>query len=86
MARDSLDQFFLNGIGAENWEVFEHRELMRLAYVGTNASNLSHLINLDPQRQSGQRFAVPLHLPHPHIHPITPWQPGIEQTLFSLPY
>lgn len=84
MARNSLIQFFEHGIRAENWEVFDHSDLMRLAYIGTAVSNLSHLVNLDPQRQSGNRLPVPLHLPHPHTHPITPWKPGLEQTLFNI--
>lgn len=42
---------------------------MRVVYVGTHTSNLSHLVNLDQQRPQYLIY------PHPEIHPTHPWKP-----------
>ncbi|KAL6244322.1 hypothetical protein RBB50_008564 [Rhinocladiella similis] len=63
LARSSLSQFFQHGLPSSKWDVFDTVDRMRIAYIGTTVSNLSHLINLD---QSSRHFLV---YPHPEVHP-----------------
>lgn len=92
LARNSLPEFYQRGIGASTWAVFQSADLMRIAYVGTEGSNLSHLINLEgqPYTNGSETLSVaPLHLPHPAIRPTRPWKPEADQnmsTLFSRDY
>ncbi|KAK6383782.1 hypothetical protein LTS17_003074 [Exophiala oligosperma] len=66
LVRSSLSQFFQHGLPSSKWDVFDTSDRMRLAYIGTKVSNLSHLINLD---QSSRHFLV---YPHPEVHPSPP--------------
>ena len=72
LARDGLSQFFQHGIRASSWLVFDISEMVRIAYIGTSISNLTHLINLE---QPSTPF---LHLPHPPIHSPLPWKPEAD--------
>ncbi|KIW20294.1 hypothetical protein PV08_00869 [Exophiala spinifera] len=63
LARTSLSQFFQHGLPSSKWDVFNTLDRMRIVYIGTKVSNLSHLISLD---QSSRPFLV---YPHPEIHP-----------------
>lgn len=58
---------------------------MRICYIGTEVSNLAHLINLQGQSHSRREHTtdVPLHLPYPAIHPTTPWKPEVDQGPFA---
>lgn len=69
LAENNLFRFFRDGISSSSWTVFDRWDRIRVAYVGTHISNMSHLINLDRQR--------PQHLiyPHPEIRPPLPWKP-----------
>jgi hypothetical protein len=69
LARNGLSQFFQQSIGASTWLVFDVYELVRIAYIGTEVSNPTHLISLE------QPVPPVLHLPHPPIHPPLPWKP-----------
>lgn len=62
LARTSLSQFFQHGVPSTTWDVFGPMDQLRIAYVGTQVSNLSHLISLD---QSSRPFLM---YPHPEIH------------------
>jgi transcriptional regulatory protein AMDR len=66
MIRDSLSDFVLSGIHSSSWEVFASHDTMRIAYVGTRASNLFHVIEL---HQGGPPFKL---YPHPPIYPPLP--------------
>lgn len=46
LARNALARFFRHGISAGNWSVFDTPDNLRIAYVGTPVSNLSHLVAL----------------------------------------
>lgn len=58
---------------------------MRICYIGTEVSNLTHLINLQEQShgQTEHTAAGPLHLPYPAIHPTTSWKPEVDQGPFA---
>ncbi|EWY81965.1 hypothetical protein FOYG_16170 [Fusarium oxysporum NRRL 32931] len=45
-ARSSLANFFKHGIDADRWAFFDNNENFRIAYIGTGASNLYHLVDL----------------------------------------
>ncbi|KIW57044.1 hypothetical protein PV05_05649 [Exophiala xenobiotica] len=68
LARTSLSQFFQHGLPSSKWDVFATIDRMRIVYIGTQVSNLSHLINLD---QTSKHFLV---YPHPEVHPTPPLQ------------
>lgn len=69
LAENSLLRFVRDGVPSSAWNVFDPRDRMRVAYVGTHTSNLSHLVNLDQQRPQYLIY------PHPEIHPPHPWKP-----------
>jgi transcriptional regulatory protein AMDR len=77
--QDSLSQFFHKGVWSSAWAEFDDYERLRLAYIGTPASNFAHLVNLN---QRGQRF---LTYPHPRIHPHLPWKPNPQNYLNKAP-
>ncbi|RFU31054.1 hypothetical protein B7463_g5274, partial [Scytalidium lignicola] len=85
LTRNSLPQFYQRGIGASTWAVFQSVDLMRIAYIGTEVSNLSHLINLEGQAHgnAGRASSAPLHLPHPAIRPTRPWKPEADHSTFT---
>ncbi|KAH8805487.1 putative acetamidase regulatory protein [Xylogone sp. PMI_703] len=80
LARNSLPEFYRRGIGASTWSVFQRADLMRIAYIGTEISNLSHLITLQAQAHGNADgvWGPPLHLPHPAIRPTRPWKPEAD--------
>ena len=63
--------------------VFDAKDRMRIVYIGTEVSNLSHLLSLERQGYGAQDDGMPLHLPHPQIRPSVPWQPVPDQGLFG---
>lgn len=85
LAKTGLSQFFQHGMGASSWAIFDIKERVRMAYIGTEVSNLSHLISLQRQGSGLQHAGLPLHLPHPQIRPTVPWKPNADQGLFGAP-
>jgi transcriptional regulatory protein AMDR len=69
LAEDGLFRFFKDGIASSSWNVFDQWDKMRVAYIGTQTSNMSQLIRLN-------RPCPPfLIYPYPPIHPPLPWKP-----------
>ncbi|EXJ80443.1 hypothetical protein A1O1_08588 [Capronia coronata CBS 617.96] len=71
LTKESLTQFFQHGVDTTEWLVFDNNgDHVRLAYIGTPASNLTHLVNLKkPTRPT-------LHYPFPPIRSPLPWKPN----------
>ncbi|KAH6982181.1 fungal-specific transcription factor domain-containing protein [Ilyonectria sp. MPI-CAGE-AT-0026] len=46
LARSGLARFFKHGITDSSWAVFDSLDKLRIAYVGTAASNIAHLVDL----------------------------------------
>lgn len=46
LARTALARFFNDHVDTEWWQIFETSDNFRIAYIGTNASNLAHLLGL----------------------------------------
>jgi transcriptional regulatory protein AMDR len=64
IAENGLFRFFKDGISPASWSVFDDQDQMRVVYVGTNISNMSHLIQLDRPSPS---FLI---YPYPQIRPL----------------
>ncbi|EFW99187.1 acetamidase regulatory protein [Grosmannia clavigera kw1407] len=97
LARSGLARFFKQGIGAGIWKVFDPTDF-RIAYVGTAASNMAHLVDLhashrqQPLSPAGTATAADpgglgraLHYPYPPIRPPKSWKPSVQDWGFSLP-
>lgn len=76
LTRSGLAKFFQQGVDSTDWQVFDPSERLRLAYVGTPISNLTHLVDLK------RPFPPTLHYPYPQIRPDLPWKP--EGNLWGL--
>ncbi|OJJ45275.1 hypothetical protein ASPZODRAFT_17494 [Penicilliopsis zonata CBS 506.65] len=71
--RTALAQFQQQSIRTSSWRVFGDGPNMRIAYIGTPASNLAQLV-ADEARFDGPH-AASLHFPFPSIRPLLPWKP-----------
>lgn len=60
LARTALSRFFQNGIDFSDWHVFRNVDDFRLAYVGTTASDLTHLAGLRRLQDSRHQTAPTL--------------------------
>ncbi|KAF7552446.1 hypothetical protein G7Z17_g4322 [Cylindrodendrum hubeiense] len=63
MARSGLARFFKHGITDGGWAVFDSPDRLRIAYVGTAASNIAHLVDLQ------KSFPSPLRSPSAEKEP-----------------
>ncbi|PMD47143.1 hypothetical protein L207DRAFT_575941 [Hyaloscypha variabilis F] len=80
LSRTALTQFYQHGItGDSPWFTYKDGDDIRIAYIGTSASNLAHLVQgeLAAQRNNDPS----LHFPFPSIRPPMPWKPHREQPL-----
>ncbi|EXJ88507.1 hypothetical protein A1O1_05437 [Capronia coronata CBS 617.96] len=80
LAQTSLFRFFREGISSSSyhWEVFDQTDRVRVVYVGTHISNMTHLIKLD--RPASPTFLI---YPYPQIHAPLAWKPESEGTSTS---
>ncbi|RFN54669.1 urea carboxylase [Fusarium flagelliforme] len=46
LARTALARFFNDHVDTEWWQIFQTSDNFRIAYIGTNASNMAHLLGL----------------------------------------
>ncbi|EED17441.1 acetamidase regulatory protein, putative [Talaromyces stipitatus ATCC 10500] len=74
LAENGLYHFFRDGIPSSSWNVFDPMDKIRVAYVGTHLSNMSHLVSLNRPRP---QFLI---YPYPQIHPPLSWKPDISHT------
>lgn len=75
LVRSGLSQFISISIGvsSSSWDVFDQLERVRIAYIGTEVTNLTHLIDLEHSEA-----ARVLHHPYPHIKPPLAWRPDVN--------
>ncbi|KAJ6445381.1 membrane transporter protein [Purpureocillium lavendulum] len=73
LAKNGLFRFFRDGISSSTWNVFDSCDRMRVVYVGTDVSNMTHLIRLNKPNSSC------LVLPFPQIHPPHLWKSSAVQ-------
>ncbi|KAL3957043.1 hypothetical protein ACCO45_007621 [Purpureocillium lilacinum] len=74
LAKNGLFRFFKDGISSSTWNVFDSWDRMRVVYVGTHVSNMTHLIHLD------QPNSACLVFPFPQIHPPLMLKPDVAQS------
>lgn len=72
LVRSGLSQFLSVGVSSSSWDVFDQSDRVRIAYIGTELSNCTHLLHLEHTASSG------LHYPYPHIKPPLTWKPDVE--------
>lgn len=72
LVRSGLSQFISFGVSSSSWDVFDQPERVRIAYIGTELSNFTHLVGLE------QTGSTELHHPYPHIKPPLPWKPDAD--------
>ncbi|KAL1867532.1 hypothetical protein VTK73DRAFT_4135 [Phialemonium thermophilum] len=63
IAENGLLRFFRDGLPSNSWDIFDDPDKLRVAYVGTHISNMTHLIRLDRPRP---QYLV---YPYPQIKP-----------------
>lgn len=75
MAESSLFRFFKEGLSASarDWTMFDKLDSVRTAYVGTQISNMTHLIRLESR--SRPSFII---YAYPQIHPPTNAKSGLH--------
>ncbi|OAA55297.1 Transcription factor [Niveomyces insectorum RCEF 264] len=72
LAENGLLRFFRDGLSSTSWGVFDDPDRIRVLYVGTHTSNMTHLIKLNrPQPQ----YIV---YQYPQIRPPSSWEAGME--------
>ena len=74
LAKTALTRFYHHSINASTWTVFDESSNVRIAYVGTPASNLAALVNQEAKFSNSH--AASLHFPFPSIRPVVPWKPA----------
>ncbi|KAE9363235.1 hypothetical protein N431DRAFT_423752 [Stipitochalara longipes BDJ] len=80
LSRTALTQFYQHGItGDLPWFTYKDGHDIRIAYIGTSASNLAHLVQGELAAHSSNDPS--LHFPFPSIRPPMPRKPHKEQPL-----
>jgi transcriptional regulatory protein AMDR len=81
LSRTALTQFYQRGIitGDSPWFTYKDGHYIRIAYIGTSASNLAHLVQGELTAHGNHDPS--LHFPFPSIRPPMPWKPHREQPL-----
>ena len=74
LAKTALTRFYHHSINASTWTVFDESSNVRIAYVGTSASNLAALVNQEAKFSNAH--AASLYFPFPSIRPVVPWKPA----------
>ncbi|RVX74985.1 hypothetical protein B0A52_01262 [Exophiala mesophila] len=73
LAKTALTRFYHHGINKTDWTVFTEKGYTRIAYIGTQVSNLANLVQEEAHFTGSTKTY--LHLPFPSIRPTMPWKP-----------
>lgn len=80
LSRTALTQFYQRGItGDSPWFTYKDGHHIRIAFIGTSASNLAHLVQGELAAHNSHDPS--LHFPFPSIRPPMPLKPHREQPL-----
>ncbi|KAG0650901.1 Acetamidase regulatory [Hyphodiscus hymeniophilus] len=80
LSRTALTQFYQRGItGDLPWFPYKDGHDIRIAFIGTSASNLAQLVQ--GELNAHNNHDASLHFPFPSIRPPMPWKPHKEQPL-----
>ena len=78
LSRTALTQFYQRGItGDPPWFSYKGGDDIRIAFIGTSASNLAHLVQ--GELAAHNYHDASLHFPFPSIRPQMPWKPYKDQ-------